>query len=351
MTMKDRKQLYREEIAKQPLLTEKTENVCSKCHQTNEDGAMFCAECGSGLQMVKCSKCGSTARSRADICEVCGEWLLKGQCKFCYALVDNDEAFCGECGNPAEGITCQRCGKLSIFDFCKTCGIPLSIQAKEMVKETADDPVIKEIASLFEQISNVSEPPVLPETESEQNASESETKSAPQNDEALKLKAYRDSSQKPADAPKTKSVRKSLFSSDQKQSINQLAEEVAQEEERRRIEEERRIQEEERQRREAEERRRLEEERLRQEEERRREHERRIREQLSEAMRKIGSMRFSNGQDARRYFMNIMASLPREIADRIRNRGMVWRCNAYDTNHDSPGDCADPSQGGVWLIR
>ena len=335
-----------------PLLENSSELACPQCSHANEHGGTYCAECGAVLQQPAiCPKCNAVARPRADICEVCSTWLLKGQCMFCYAHITEDEAFCGECGNPTAGVTCQRCGKLSIFDFCKSCGIPLSIQAKEMVQKTAHDPNFMEMVSLFEQLTSSDD--LAPITTNTSATVDVKTKPIfpPHDDQVLRLKAYREASQKSVAEPKPKSAPKVLFSGDQKARISQLNEEVFQEEERRRIEEEKRRQEEERLRREAEERRRQEEERRRQEEARRREQERRVQAQLNEAMLKFRGKTFPDNQEARKFFMNIIAGLPDEIARKITSRGMGWRCNAYDNVHDSPLDCGDPSRGGVWLIR
>lgn len=255
---------------------------------------------------------------------------------FCYAHIDEDQAFCGECGNSTSGIPCPRCGELSIFDFCKSCGIPLSIQAKEMVQETAKDPLFQEMASLIEQLGS------SPITESESAPIKADlvTIQKDHDDQVLRLKEYRESLSNPAMQHKPKPVPKALFSNDQKERISQLNEEVAQEEERRKIEEERRRQEEERKRREAEERRRQEEER-----------QRKLQEQFNDVMRKHSGKTFSSSQEARRFFMNIIAGLPEEFVRKMTDRGMGWRCNFATCVHDSPGDCADPSQGGVWLIR
>lgn len=320
---------------------ETTESACPSCSCVNDSSALFCEACGSALkQPAKCPKCGVTARPNADICEVCGVWLLKGQCRFCYAHVDQDQSFCGECGNPPEGIACPRCGKLSIFDFCKSCNIPLSIQAKEMAKEAAQDPTFKEIASLFEQLTSVETSLPVTTNKTDPIKRNHATGANILDDQALKLKAYRESQFRSTVEQKPKSTPKALFSGNQKESISQLADEVAQEEERRRIEEEKRRQEEERKRREEEERRRQEAER-----------QRRLQEQLADAMRSLSGKSFSSHQEARRFFMNLIAGLPEEVARKITDRGMGWRCNAYDCVHNSPGDCANPSAGGVWLLR
>jgi hypothetical protein len=68
-------------------------------------------------------------------------------------------------------------------------------------------------------------------------------------------------------------------------------------------------------------------------------------------MRSLSGKTFSSHQDARRFFMNLIAGLPEEVARKITDRGMSWRCNAYNSVHNSPGECADPSAGGVWLLR
>lgn len=338
---------------------------CPSCSFCNESGAQFCEECGTAMhQPAHCPNCRAIARPHADICEVCGEWLLKGQCMFCYAPVDEGEIFCGECGNPAAGITCQKCGKLSHFDFCSTCNIPLSYQAKAMVLAAADDPALLELAALFEGLADAGKPSATIVPISSEHVVEATPKHSQAinfaSEEALRLKAYRESQQKSKqEHPRVQPPQpKSLFSSDQKERISQLDNEVFEEEERRRIEEERRQEEErrrleeiERIRREEEERKRQEEERRRQEEERKREHERRLQQQLSDAMSKFSGKTFSSNQEARRFFMSIIAGLPEEIAKKITNHGMGWRCNAYGAVHDSPSGCADPSRGGVWMIR
>lgn len=319
------------------ILLENANSVCPSCAQENDGSALFCEECGTALrQPANCPKCSATAQPHADICEVCGTWLLKGQCMFCYAHVDEDQAFCGECGNPTSGITCPQCGKASIFDFCKSCCIPLSAQAKEMVNEAARNPVFQEMTSLIKQLDS------SPITEIGHAPIKSDLVTAKKDhdDQVLRLKEYRESVSKPAMQHKPKSVPKSLFSNDQREQINRLNEEVAQEEECRRIEDERRRKEEERKRRE------VEEHRMREVEK-----QRKLQEQINNEMSKHSGMTFSSNQEARRFFMNIIAGLPEEMVRKMTERGMGWRCNFATCVHDSPGDCADPSQGGVWLIR
>lgn len=339
-------------MTKQNSLERITEQACPQCRHVNDSGAFFCEECGTSLQKpATCPKCNATARIRADICEICGTWLLKGQCMFCYAPIADDEAFCGECGNPSEGIVCQICGKLSIFDFCKTCGIPLSAQAKEMLRKTTADPAFKDMSSFFKEFVNIGASSAKPENDPANITSAPYPNTSIQDDHALRLKSYREASNKLVAEYIPKPAPKALFSGEQKARINRLNEEVFQEEERCRIEEERRRQEEERKRRKAEEQRRKEKERRKQETKRKQEEERRLQEHFNEAMRRFNGKTFSSSQKARRFFMAMIAGLPEEVSKKITNRGLGWRCNAYDCVHNSPSECSDPSRGGVWLIR
>lgn len=82
-----------------------------------------------------CPSCGHPTKAGADICENCGAWLLEGLCTFCYAELESGAAFCHECGNPTKGVACHSCGKLSIFDFCTHCNLPLTVQARESMEE------------------------------------------------------------------------------------------------------------------------------------------------------------------------------------------------------------------------
>ncbi len=336
--IKEQSKLLSQESSKpESIQLESTESACPSCSHKNDNFSSYCGECGVALQSPsKCTRCNATTQPRADICEVCGTWLLKGQCMFCYAHVDENQAFCGECGNSTSGIPCPQCGNLSIFDFCKSCGIPLSIQAKEMVKETARNPLFQEMASLIEQLDS-SPSSVIGSTPIKTGLVTAKKET---DDQVLRLKEYRESLTKPATQHTQKSVPNALFSKDQRERISRLNEEVAQEEECRRIEEERRRQEEEKKRREAEERRMQEEAR-----------QRKLQVQINNEMSKLRGKTFSSNQEARRFFMSIIAGLPEEVARNITDKGMGWRCNAYDCVHDSPGDCADPSRGGVWLIR
>jgi hypothetical protein len=124
--------------------------LCPACGVENDQEAKYCSECGESLQPAgQCPKCGASILPGADICEVCGEWLLEGQCKFCYAPLEEGAKFCSECGNPVDGVACPQCGKLSIFDFCKHCGIPLTPQAHQMIKALQES---EEFQSLLREV-------------------------------------------------------------------------------------------------------------------------------------------------------------------------------------------------------
>lgn len=132
------------------------ENPCAHCGTDNEREAKYCSECGERLQAPgKCPSCGAAVLPGADICEACGEWLLEGQCKFCYAFLEEGAQFCAECGNPIAGVVCPKCGRLSYFDFCKHCSIPLTPQASEMIKELQQS---EELQALLRELGNAIPP-------------------------------------------------------------------------------------------------------------------------------------------------------------------------------------------------
>jgi ribosomal protein L40E len=122
---------------------------CPHCQAEYEEGAQFCGECGMPLSPAgQCPSCKAVVPAGADICEKCGTWLLEGKCKFCYAPLEDGAKFCGECGNPVDGIRCPKCGNLSYFDFCKHCDLPLTEQAREMIKNLEES---EELRSLVEE--------------------------------------------------------------------------------------------------------------------------------------------------------------------------------------------------------
>lgn len=309
------------------------ELVCRCCGHGNVDFAKFCAECGKSLlSAATCPGCNAATLPGADICESCGAWLLIGQCMFCAAPVEQDQAYCGICGNPTTGIPCPGCGEPSKFDFCKRCSIPLSPQAHEMARALASDPAQQQLTALLQEMHAA-------ESDVQAIAEVSATQEGP-DEQVVKMKLAR-AAQTVREAPGLqRATSRSLFSAEQRKQISLLDRQVVQEQERRRHEEERR---------------KLEEERIRQEAERQRlEKQARLavlQEKVNLELRKLQGKRFSSSQEARRFFMSLLSGLPGEIARSMTTGALGWRCNAYDCTHDSPADCADPSRGGVWLIR
>jgi predicted amidophosphoribosyltransferase len=135
---------------------EQTGKICTNCKASVPEEALFCPECGFNLNQPNvCPHCGAATTSGADICLVCKSWLLEGQCKFCYSPMPSEAAFCPECGNPKDGIPCPQCGKLSIFDFCTSCGIPLSDGAKAALELAATDPGAKKMIEAVQEVVSI----------------------------------------------------------------------------------------------------------------------------------------------------------------------------------------------------
>ncbi len=292
---------------------------------------MFCAECGKSLLApTTCPECKAATKPGADICEACGTWLLPGQCMFCSAPVGGNQAYCGTCGNPVAGIPCPGCGKKSIFDFCRTCAIPLSSQAQQLVLAASNDPAQQEIATLLEELHELQ----LAAKTAEGAGKEPAKHEVGVDDQLAKMKLARAMLSAPGAPQYVKAQSKSLLSDQQKKQINQLGDQIIREEERQRLEKERL---------------RLEAERKRLEQEERR---RKVQEQVNQALSRLEGKTFSSSQDARRYFMTLVSALPEEAMHALNASGRLrWRCHAYSCEHDSPAECGDPSQGGIWLIR
>ena len=307
------------------------ELTCASCGHGNADSAMFCAECGKSLHAPStCPECKAATKPGADICEACGTWLLPGQCMFCSAPVGENEAYCEACGNPTAGIPCPGCGKKSIFDFCRTCGTPLSSQAQQLVLAASIDPAQQEIAALLEELHELQ----LEAKKANGVGEEPATHEVVVDDQLAKMKLARAALSAPSAPQYVKAQSKSLLSDQQKKQINQLGDQIIQEEERQRLEKESL---------------RLEAERKRVEQEERR---RKVQEQINLALSRSEGKTFPSSQDARRFFMSLVSALPEEAMQALNASGRLrWRCQAYSCEHDSPAECADPSQGGIWLIR
>lgn len=290
---------------------EKIGKECPNCNTMNELESKFCAECGYNFEGEKrCPKCGTRVSPTADICEACGEWLLEGNCKFCYADIEEGTTYCSECGNPVAGIVCPQCSQLSYFDFCKHCNIPLTGTAQKMLADMKNDPQKQDLLNIFqnykqglietEKLNEILDKMKDIKFSSNQEARRFFMALSPfitihkdkipgkEKEDLFKMKAYIEKVEK-----KKKKISTPLFSERQKESIQEI-DKIVNKEIKRREEEERKRQE---------------EERRKQEEERK----------------------------------------SREEEERQRRKG--WICNAYGNLHsDGPADCADPSQGGHWVI-
>jgi hypothetical protein len=233
-----------------------------------------------------------------------------------------------------------------------------------MVESIAKDPDCQEIAALFAHIPDAHTQLASASlyVGSTELSIKIEEPVVPISDEMARMKIYRESLQKHivSTPPQSKSHSQPicLFTSHQKEQIKHLKSEVDIEERKRweeaeriRLEEERRRQEEERRRLEAEQRRIEAENRKREEVAQRQREEQRLMKEINDIMNKFRNKRFASSQEARRFYMSIISGLSDEMIRRIGNRGFGWKCNAYDCIHDSPNECADPSQGGVWLIQ
>ncbi len=129
---------------------------CPSCGAPNPPEALFCSECGASLEAPAfCPSCGAKTNPGADICASCGAWLLEGRCTFCYAPLPRDAAFCPECGNGRNGIVCPSCGRLSIFDFCSACSIPLTEGAKAAVEAAKNDPAASAVVEAMREAQSI----------------------------------------------------------------------------------------------------------------------------------------------------------------------------------------------------
>lgn len=248
-----------------------------------------------GEPHCKCPNCGCGVSQTADICENCSEWLLKGKCCFCYGDVEEGQRFCGECGNPPNGIVCKGCGKLSIFDYCSHCTVPLTEQANEVLD------IVKKVPE-FQNIIDVVSGDKDETTQSGQQV----------DDELRKLKQYLSKTQ-------TQKSKKKSFVLNEKSTNNMNDKIRAAEESRHKLEDE---------------------------------EQRKVREQRElEALRQMEETKkktFKNNQDARRYFGALKILIPAIIQKR---KPIGWKCNAYGVTHSvGPHECADPSSGGEYIF-
>lgn len=211
---------------------------------------------------------------------------------------------------------------------------PLSRQAQELANAAVDDPSQQELASLFQALQVVQTVPV-----SSQPTSPTVPEREVADDQVHQMRAARQAA-KTEHVPLQKTSREALFSATQKQGIDRLAVQVVSEKARQKLEEERRIEEERQRQAEAE------RQRREQEEERRR-----LVEKINLALSASRGKTFSSNQEARRFYMGLVAGLPDELLRSLTSGGLRWRCNAFGVVHYAPTDCAAPGvQGGVWLL-
>ena len=150
----------------------------------------------------------------------------------------------------------------------------------------------------------------------------------PADDQVAKMRAMRSTIAEPSPPAYSAQQRKSIFSDVQKRQVKDLQKQVDQERARQALERE------------------LAARRAREEQQRRQALIDRLRAEFSRHSGKT----FASNQEARRFFMSLLTGLPDDLVTPLLQRGMQWRCNAYDCVHSAPHECADPSQGGVWLI-
>ena len=125
---------------------------CPSCGTMNDEGAMFCASCGTALRKTTCPNCGAELDADADFCETCRRYIKKDVCSFCGAHLNANDAFCPECGNPRGGIVCPTCHTLNDFSFCKQCGTPLTEEARQLLAELQLTPEYKEMEALAKEL-------------------------------------------------------------------------------------------------------------------------------------------------------------------------------------------------------
>jgi hypothetical protein len=299
--------------------------TCPNCSCFNETDARYCEDCGASMHALSaCERCGAAVRPGADICEGCGAWLLRSQCVFCYAPVDEGDSYCGACGNRKDGVTCPGCGSLVIFDFCPSCGIALTPTANASQEEAVRDPGLQVLAALYADL-RLS----IPEAAAATSSLASDTAAAKPEDEQLAMmRLLRASLAESTQLRVPLQAKHKLLNHVQQANVARLQDDVSAEMDRR--------------------------ERIRQEEARRQQEAQRRRQELIQRARdelaRHSGRTFNDNQEARRFFMSLIAALPEELSDELMQRGMGWRCNAYNCVHDAPHQCADPSQGGVWII-
>lgn len=300
---------------------------CRHCHAPLEEGARFCGECGASTG-EPCPHCGAEVGG-GDFCEACGHWLREGQCRFCYAELIDGATFCTECGNDQNGLWCSRCQANRFFDFCGGCGDALSDAAQQMAQQAPADPALAAALQALHELGRQA-PPVAPATLAPPPPSAGRPAGL---NLAASLRSVRDTEQRQAATAEA--------ARQQAEAARREAEAARQAEQARLAAEQRRAA------REA-------------QDAAEREQEmaqsqasqltlsaqlRAARERVQALLAAAEGLTFADPQTARRHFMAMRVKLARE-----GQAPRAWRCNFADCEHDTPNECADPSQGGRWLF-
>jgi hypothetical protein len=221
-----------------------------------------------------------------------------------------EAGFCLECGNPKDGIPCPTCHTLSIFDFCTTCGIPLTESAQAVFELAKTDPDAKEMATAIQQAAGIEA-------------------------ELAKLEALIQSKPEPVFAkPQERTGRfsESRMAAILKTDKNIDAAASRKEEEERKAKEMARIQEEQKKLEEISDAKKLKEALEKQKQE--------AIEAAQAALKKLKNKQFLTQQEARKFFN---ARRPPNASG--------WLCNFTNTVHpEGPNACDEPHHGGYWYI-
>ncbi|MEJ6007028.1 zinc ribbon domain-containing protein [Paucibacter sp. AS339] len=306
-------------------------NGCPACHEPLLPGALFCTECGHALD-CPCPQCGANVGG-GDFCEACGFWLKAGQCRYCYASLVQGAAFCTECGNhQQQGLSCARCHTQGFFDFCGTCGDPLSELALGLVQAPPDDPALAQALQQLRQLGAEAQQALQAQhAQPSQPARSAPRPAAPPPSLNLSgaLQSLRAASA--LDAAAAQRARESAAQARQEAQAQEAAARA---------------------------------QALQAEQEQAQQAARQgelaqstasafgLSMQLQQARERIQALlaaseqrSFPDAQTARRYFMQLRSQLVRE--------GQVpgkWLCNWANCLHDNPNDCGNPSLGGRWMF-